>query len=87
MNEDKQQELDQARRDLDQAREAHTAAVVARLEAPNDPDTSQRVKDAVQQGKQAWKGYRHAATAGLAAQIDALQPGAFPDVPTAFREE
>ncbi len=87
MNEDKQQELGQARRELDQAREAHAAATVAHLDAPQDPEAVRKVKEAVQQGKSAWKGYQKAATAGLAAQIDAIQPSAFPDVPAAFREE
>jgi hypothetical protein len=89
MNENKRMNTDaeDARRELDQAREAHAAATVGQLGAPNDPEAARRVKDAVRGGKAAWKGYQKAATAGLAGQIDAIQPSAFPDVPAAFREE
>jgi len=61
--------------------------MVAQKTAPADPNAQQQLKDAVQQGKGAWKGYRAAATAGLAQQIDGIVPSAFPDVPAAFREE
>ena len=76
MNTDK----DQARQALDQAREAHAAALLAQKDAPADPDTQQQLKDAVRQGRSAWKGYQAAATAGLAAQISEI-------VPSAFRED
>ena len=61
--------------------------MLAKLDAPADPNAQQLLKDAVQQGKGAWKGYQAAATAGLAQQIDGIVPSAFPDVPAAFREE
>ena len=73
MNTDK----DQARLALDQAREAHAAAMLARQSAPGDADAQRRVQDAVQQGKGAWKGYQAAATAGLAQQIESIVPTAF----------
>ncbi len=76
MNTDK----DQARADLDRAREAHAAALLAQKDAPADPDAQQQLKDAVRQGRSAWKGYQTAATAGLAQQIEAI-------VPSVFREE
>ena len=75
MNTDK----DQARLALDQAREAHAAALLAQMDAPADPDAQRRLQDAVQAGKGAWKGYQAAATAGLAQQIDGI-------VPTCFQE-
>ena len=61
--------------------------MLAKLDAPANPSAQQQPKDAVQQGKGAWKGYQAAATAGLAQQIDGIVPSAFPDVPAAFREE
>ena len=61
--------------------------MVAQKTAPADPNAQQQLKDAVQQGKGAWKGYQAAATAGLAQQIDGIVPSAFPDVPAAFCEE
>ena len=76
MNTDK----DQAREALDLAREAHAAAMLAKIEAPEDPGTQQMLRNAVQQGRGAWKGYQTAATAGLAAQIDEI-------VPSVFRED
>ena len=72
MNTDK----DQARADLDRAREAHAAALLAQRNAPADPNAQQQLKDAVQQGRSAWKGYQKAATAGLAQQIDAIMSSA-----------
>ena len=48
---------------------AADAAMLAKLDAPAAPSAQQQPKDAVQQGKGAWKGYQAAATAGLAAQI------------------
>ena len=76
----------EARR-LDRAREAHAAALLASLEAPGDPGTGQMLRNAVRQGRSAWKGYQKAATAGLAAQIEGIVPSAFPDAPSAFQEE
>ena len=73
MNTDK----DQARLALDHAREAHAAALLAQKDAPADPDAQQHLKDAVRQGRSAWKGYQTAATAGLAQQIDEIVPSAF----------
>lgn len=70
-------DIDQARQQLDQAREAQAAALVARYNAPNDPNTRQQLREAVQQGRGAWKGYQQAATAGLADQISAIIPGEF----------
>jgi hypothetical protein len=70
-------DTDQAQRDLDQARETHAAALVARRDAPSDPDAARRVKEAVRAGRDAWSGYRDAATAGLAAQIEGIVPGEF----------
>jgi len=51
--------------------------MLAKLDAPADPRAQQQLKDAVQQGKGAWKGYQSAATAGLAAQIDEIVPTDF----------
>ena len=73
MNTDK----NQARLALDQAREAHAAALLAQMDAPADPDAQRRLKDAVRQGRSAWKGYQAAATAGLAQQIDGIIPADF----------
>lgn len=67
-------DLEQARQDLDQAKETHVAALVACLSAPDDPEAVRAVKQAALQGRGAWKGYREAATAGLAAQIDGIVP-------------
>ena len=72
-------EIEQAREALDRAREAHAAAMLARQSAPGNADAQRRVQGAVTQGKAAWKGYRVAATAGLAQQIESI-------VPTDFRE-
>ena len=69
--------IEQARADLDRAREAHAAAMIAKHNAPADPSAQQQLKDAVKQGKGAWKGYQTAATAGLAAEIESLVPGSF----------
>ena len=54
--------------------------MLAKLDAPADPRAQQQLKDAVQQGKGAWKAYQAAATAGLAQQIEAI-------VPSSFRED
>ena len=69
--------IEQARAELDHAREAHAAAMIAKHNAPADPSAQQQLKDAVQQGKGAWKGYQTAATAGLAAQIEEIVPTDF----------
>ena len=61
--------------------------MIAKHNAPAAPNAQQQLKDAVQQGKGAWKGYQAAATAGVAQQTDGIVPSAFPDVPAAFREE
>ena len=68
--------IEQARADLDRAREAHAAAIVAKMAVPS-LDADRRLKDAEQQGQSAWKGYQTAATAGLAAEIESLVPGSF----------
>ena len=73
MNTDK----DRTRLALDQAREAHAAAMLAKHDAPIDPSADQQLREAVQQGRGAWKGYQQAATAGLAAQIEGIVPGEF----------
>ena len=75
MNTDKN--IEQARGELDQARETHAAAMLAKHDAPSDPGAGQQLKDAVWKGKGAWKSYQQAATAGLAAQISAIVPGEF----------
>ena len=51
--------------------------MLAQKTAPADPSAQQQLKDAVKQGKGAWKGYQAAATAGLAAQIEEIVPSAF----------
>ena len=56
---------------------AADAAMIAQKTAPADPNAQQQLKDAVKQGKGAWKGYQAAATAGLAAQIEEIVPSAF----------
>jgi len=61
----------------DHLSEAHAAAMLAQKTAPADPSAQQQLKDAVRQGKGAWKGYQTAATAGLAAQIEEIVPTDF----------
>ncbi len=61
-----------ARRELAQARETHAAAYFAAKAAPGDPEEAALLHAATQDGKQAYRGYVRAATAGLAAQIDGL---------------
>jgi len=51
--------------------------MLAQKTAPADPSAQQQLKDAVRQGKGAWKGYQTAATAGLAAQIEEIVPTDF----------
>ena len=51
--------------------------MLAQKTAPADPNAQQQLKDAVQQGKGAWKGYQTAATTGLAAQIEEIVPTDF----------
>ena len=69
-------EIDRARAALDQARADHAAAMVAKISAPS-PDAARRLAEAERRGREAWKGYREEATAGLAGQIAALVPGSF----------
>ena len=70
-------DIDQAKAALGQARADHAAALLAVRDQPGDADTQRRFRDAVQQGRGAWKGYQEAATAGLAAQISGIVPGEF----------
>ena len=51
--------------------------MLAQKTAPADPSAQQQLKDAVQRGKGAWKGYQAAATAGVAQQIEEIVPSAF----------
>ena len=64
----------QAARALAQAREIHAAAYFAAKAAPGDPEEAALLHAAAQDGKQAYRGYVRAATAGLAAQIDDMGP-------------
>jgi len=65
-------DIDQAKTALEQARADHAAALIGALEQPGDPDAQHRFRDAVKQGRGAWKGYQEAAVAGLAAQISGI---------------
>ena len=72
-------EIEHARAELDRAREAHAAALLAKRDAPEGPEAERRLQASVQAGKAAWKGYQAAATLPLARQIESM-------VPTDFRE-
>ena len=72
-------EIEQARAELDRAREAHAAALLAKRDAPTDLDAQRRVQASVQAGKAAWKGYQATATLPLARQIESMVPTDFRD--------
>lgn len=69
--------IEEARAALDRARADHARALLAATEAPSDPEAARRMRAAVRVGRGAWKGYQAAATAGLAAEIENIVPGAF----------
>ncbi len=70
-------ELDQAKAALDEARASHAKAMLAIRDHPGDPDAQRSFRTAVRAGRRAWHGYEKAATAGLAAQIEAIVPSDF----------
>ena len=72
-------ENDQAKAALDQARANHARALLAARDKPGDPQAQQQFRDAVRAGRKAWQHYQETATAGLAAQIEAIVPSAFRD--------
>lgn len=69
--------IEEARAALDRARTDHAAAMLAVKDRPGDPETQQQFREAVKNGRSAWKGYQEAATAGLAAQIESIVPSDF----------
>ena len=72
-------ENDQAKAALARARADHARALLAARDAPSDPQAQQQFRDAVRAGRAAWRGYQETATAGPAAQIEAIVPDAFRD--------
>ena len=68
-----------AGKDIDAARQKHLDCLDPKdfQTAPADPSAQQQIKDAVKQGKGAWKGYQAASTAGVAQQIDGIVPTDF----------
>ena len=78
MNTDnKNEDREEARAALDQARADHARALLALQDDPTDPQGKQQMRQAVREGRSAWKGYQKAATAGLAAEIEAITPSVF----------
>ena len=75
----KNTEREEARAALDRARADHARALLAARDRPGDPEAQQQFRDAVRAGRGAWQGYQKAATAGIAAQIEDIVPGAFRD--------
>ena len=51
--------------------------MIAKHNTPSDPVADQQLREAVQQGRGAWKGYQQSATAALAAQIESIVPTDF----------
>ncbi len=62
---------------LDAARADFAEAMMNARDNPQDADAQRRLHAATQDGRRAWKAFRDAATADMAAQIDALVPDAF----------
>lgn len=70
-------EIERAKAARDRARADHARALLAAKEHPGAPGTQRQLREAVKNGRGAWKGYQQAATAGLAAQIEGIVPGEF----------
>lgn len=72
---------------LNLARADFAEAMMDARDNPHDADAQRRLHAATQNGRRAWKAFRDAATAQIAAQIAALVPDAFKDASGDVPEE
>ena len=72
--------FDQAKTALILARAYHAGAALAARHRPEDPAVQQRLQEAVQQGRGAWKTYQTAAMRGRSAQSVDGVPSVFQEV-------